>query len=298
MIPIVTDDIAVEKLSIYNQQVLADHPLNSARIRNTTRKYLLQGPVTVVDGASYAGDARIEDLPPGQERLISYGIDQQVLVDPNDTRDDTSLQTAWLVKGVLELKNKEIIRQGYLLDNKSDGEKTAIIEHPRTEGWTLAEPATPDETTDTLYRFRRKLPAHKPVKLMVRLEKVAVQTVILTQMNSDQLEGYLQAEAIPAPVHAALAKVIEMKRAVVETQRQLDARKQQIADVTAEQSRIRENMKTVAASTDYYARLVKKLDEQETTIESTQKQMLDLQKKIDDQRKELETYLAGLTLGS
>src|SRR6185503_13050144 len=78
MIPIITDEVEVEKLSIYNASVLAKNPLNGARVKNTTDKHLLQGPITVLDGHSYAGDARVEDLPPGQERLISYGVDQQV----------------------------------------------------------------------------------------------------------------------------------------------------------------------------------------------------------------------------
>ena len=47
MIPIVNDDIEAERLSIYNADVLADHPLLS-RLKNTTKKHLLQGPITVV----------------------------------------------------------------------------------------------------------------------------------------------------------------------------------------------------------------------------------------------------------
>src|SRR5437899_767235 len=42
MLPIVTDDIVAERVSIYNQSVLAKHPLYGARIRNTTGKHLLQ----------------------------------------------------------------------------------------------------------------------------------------------------------------------------------------------------------------------------------------------------------------
>ena len=86
MIPIVTDAVEVEKLSIYNQAVLPKNPLNGARVKNTTGKHLLQGPITVLDAGAYAGDARIDDVPPGQERLISYGIDLQVLVERHRTQ--------------------------------------------------------------------------------------------------------------------------------------------------------------------------------------------------------------------
>ena len=65
MIPIITDPIEVERVSIYNPRVLARNPLNGARVKNTTKKHLLAGPVTVLDGATYAGDAQIDNIPPG-----------------------------------------------------------------------------------------------------------------------------------------------------------------------------------------------------------------------------------------
>jgi len=69
MLPIVTDSVEVERLSIYNSSVLRTNPLNGVRVKNTTGKHLLQGPVTVLEKGNYAGDARIDNLPAGQERL-------------------------------------------------------------------------------------------------------------------------------------------------------------------------------------------------------------------------------------
>ena len=55
-------------------------------------------------------------------------------------------------------------------------------------------------------------------------------------------------------------------------------------------------MKTVSAETDYYKRLVKKLDEQETAIEKTQKEIAEDRKGSDAMTKQLETYLMNLTV--
>ena len=111
MIPIVTDALEVEKVSIYNRSVLANHPLSGARLKNTTGKHLLQGPVTVLDGGAYAGDARIDDVPPGQERLLSYGVDLQVLVQQEEPEASGTIQSARIVKGVIEFKRKEVYAQ-------------------------------------------------------------------------------------------------------------------------------------------------------------------------------------------
>ena len=101
MLPIITDSIELERLSIYNASVLPTNPLNGVRLKNTTGKHLLQGPVTVLDKGGYAGDARIDNVPPGQERLLSYGIDLDVLVDNTKNTQTSAVQTAKISQGTL-----------------------------------------------------------------------------------------------------------------------------------------------------------------------------------------------------
>ena len=52
--------------------------------------HLSQGPITVFEGSAYAGDARVLDLQPDEERLISYAIDLGTEVTPRTgtTRPD------------------------------------------------------------------------------------------------------------------------------------------------------------------------------------------------------------------
>ena len=54
---------------------------------------------------------------------------------------------------------------------------------------------------------------------------------------------------------------------------------------------------TVAANSQYYTRLMTKLNDQETQIEKTQANLDDLQKKLDSQRQELEAYVESLDVG-
>jgi len=297
MIPIVTDDIDVRKVSIYNQNVLANHPLNGARVKNTTHKHLLAGPVTVLEAGSYAGDAQINDVPPEQERLLSYGVDLKVLVQAEPQPHDSAVQAAKLVKGVLQLSWKDVAEQTYVIDNKSDEDKSIIVEHPREPEWRLDEPAKAEETTDSVYRFERKLPAGKVLKLAVRTEMARPEEVQLLDIAPERLEVYFKLNHMPQNVRDALGDVIQSKHTLADTARQIGERTKRITDVSTEQTRIRENMKTVSQTTDYYARLVKKLDEQETQIESMQKEIENLQKNLETQRKDLETKIGLLTIG-
>lgn len=297
MLPIVTDPIHAEKLSIYNQSVMPNNPLLGARLKNTTGKYLLQGPITVIAGGSYAGDASLGDVPPGQERLISYGVDQEVTVHASDNTQTNKLLTGKIVKGVLWLTYKQTFSQDYTAEDKSENAKTLLIEAPKHAGWTLLEPKKPIETTDALYRFEGHLEPHHPSKLTVREEHTQMQEMAILPMDVTAVAAYARTGEIPQPVKDALGKAAQLKGALVDTQRQIQEAQQKLSEITAEQSRIRENMKAVSQSSDYYKRLLTELDAQETTIQDQHKQVADLQKQQDRQQKELEDYLANLSVG-
>ena len=131
---------------------------------------------------------------------------------------------------------------------------------------------------------------------MVKQEVITGQQIAILPGDVGQLEYYAKTGEIPKNVRDALVKAISMKYAMVETQRQIQERQQKTGEIGQEQTRIRENMKTVASNSEYYSRLLKKLDEQETRIETLQKEVASLQQKQQAQQKELEDYLASLNV--
>ncbi|MEP6494684.1 MAG: DUF4139 domain-containing protein [bacterium] len=297
MLPIITDSIELERLSIYNAAVLRTNPLNGVRVKNTTGKHLLQGPVTVLDKGSYAGDARIDNVPPGQERLLSYGIDLDVVVDNTKNSQTSAVVTAKINKGSLIIERKLVSSQEYAADNKGAKDKMLVIEHPIRYGWKLIDTQKPAETTPAVYRFKGNAVAGKVTTLMVKEEIVQAEAMGMNSADVNQLVRYNRTGEIPQNVRDAISKAIQLKSAVLDAERQINATNQQIAAITQEQGRIRENMKTVAPSTQYYERLLAKLNEQESSIESLQKERDSLTAKRDSVRKELEDYLSNLTVG-
>ena len=297
MLPIITDSIALERLSIYNAAVLQSNPLNGVRLKNTTGKHLLQGPVTVFDKGGYAGDARIDNVPPGQQRLLSYGIDLDVTVDNTRHTQTSAVQTASISRGSLFVRRKLVATQEYAADNKADRDKTLVIEHPVRSGWKLVDTPAPMETTPTLYRFKGIATAHTVTTLMVREEWVQGEAVAMLTADLNQLLFYSTTSEIPKNVREAIARAVELKQDVLDIERQIAARTQRIVDITVEQNRIRENMKTVAPHTPFYERLLAKLNEQETSIEGLQRERDALTTRRDVVRRALEEYLAGLRVG-
>jgi predicted nucleic acid-binding Zn-ribbon protein len=109
--------------------------------------------------------------------------------------------------------------------------------------------------------------------------------------------SYSRSGEIPKDVRDAIGKAIAMKQALIDLEQQMNAGSQQISAISVEQTRIRENMKTISPSTPYYERLLTKLNDQESSIERLQAQRVDLMSKRDQLQKELEAYLQGLSVG-
>ena len=299
MIPIINDPVEVEKLSIYNESVLAKFPLNGARLKNTTedKKHLLQGPVTVFDEGRYAGDARLDDVPPGQTRLLSYGIDLQTGVVVKNLENKQSIQTGKIVKGVLQLTRKSVSAKEYSVENKSEHDKTLVIEHPVREGWKLVETAAPVETTDQLYRFQQNLAAGKTDKFTVREENIQSQYLGLVPIRLEDAQFYSQAGEIPPAVRDALGKAVKLKQEAADTQLLIDAHDNEIRTLGDDQSRIRENIKSVEKTSAYATRLLNKLNDQEGQLEKLRQDADALRTKRNEQNRALADYLNGLNVG-
>ncbi len=297
MLPIVTDSVSVDRLSIYNAAVLASNPLTGVRLKNVTGKHLLQGPVTVLDKGGYAGDAQIDNIPPGQSRLLAYGIDLDLTVKANSASQPTAVTAAKVAKGMLVLSRRYVSSREYEVTNKGTRDRTILIEHPSRADWKLVDTPKPVETTSALYRFEGNAVAGKVTTLTVKEENVREETMAMLQGDLGALLTYSKTGEIAKDVRDAIGRAVQLRQAVLDTERDIATKSAQIAETTQEQDRIRENMKTVGQNTDYYQRLLAKLNEQESLIEKTQSERDTLYGKLDTQRRALESYLSDLTIG-
>ncbi|MDB5319082.1 MAG: hypothetical protein JWN40_713 [Phycisphaerales bacterium] len=298
MIPIVADDVEVERLSIYNYGVLAKNPLIGARLKNTTKdqKHLLEGPITVFVDSRYAGDARIDNLPPGQERLLSYGIDLEVNVVADATAADSAIRTARVDRGVMVIVVKQVYTQRYQVENKSAREKTLLLEHAINPGKDAVVTPKPLEKTESVYRFKETLAPNASRMIDVKEEVIQEETLDLRLGDLMALDYYTRAPQIPEKVRKAIAQAMDLKRGAVELERQIQAKEKDLARIPADQTRIRENMKVVDKATDYYTDLLKKLRAQETELETLTGDAAKLRGDLESQKKKLEDFLKDLTL--
>src|SRR5258705_258644 len=106
LLPIVAKDVEGKRISIYNERTQAKFPLLGLKFKNTSGLHLMQGPITVFEGSNYAGDARILDLQPNEERLLSFAVDLGTEVNPVPIHDAGRVVSVRAVRGVLHTTNK------------------------------------------------------------------------------------------------------------------------------------------------------------------------------------------------
>ncbi len=293
MLPILNQAVKTEKISIYNQQALAKHPLNGALVTNETDLKLMAGPVTVFEDGAYAGDAQLTHLAPGEERLISYAVDLAVTVDAS-VKSQTRITTARIVNGVLHVARVNHFDQTYRIKNSAGKDRTLYIEHPFVNGRNLIEPKEPLEKTPQHYRFRVEIEAGKTGEFVVKEQQPYTQTIAILSSNQSNLQWYSTSGEIPSKVREALKKAIQLKNELSELQRELQQQQGHLTEVQQGQERLRQNIRTVGGNSTLGQRYIKKLADEEDQIEELQRTIADLEEKVQSKQKQLSDYLNDL----
>ncbi|MBP7937100.1 MAG: hypothetical protein KA354_20845 [Phycisphaerae bacterium] len=295
MLPIINEEIGGEKLSIYNPGTHPKHPLNGLQIENTSKLNLMQGPITVFDESVYAGDAKLPDLKPGEKRLVAYALDlaAEVTVDQKPAPDE--LVSLRIAKGTLLHRHKYVDERMYTVKNKDVKKaRSVLLEQPGTGDWKLVEPKEPFERTGNLWRFKVSVPAGKSVEQKVRLERVAEESMALTDSGLDQIDFFLRARVISPKVKEAMQKVVALRTALDTSTNELALREQDVNEAVQEQGRIRENVKVLEKSSDTYQKQIRKFDQLETRIEQLRETVTTLRGNTQKNREALEKFLLEL----
>jgi hypothetical protein len=295
MLPIVQRPIVAAKVSIYNEAVHNKFPLLGLRFRNADQP-MTQGPVTVYDGSSYAGDSRIQDLQPGEERLLSYAVDTGTEVKVESPEYKSQFVALKTVQGVLHATQRMRKPHVYLIKNRSSQDRTLVIEQPYNPDWTLVEPKAPAEKTRDLYRFNVPVKAGEAVRFEVVEECRRIEKVRLDRASDATIELYVSDGVMAPKLKEAIEKMKSLNAQLLEASHELGKVEARLKEITDDQSRLRANFEKVPPTSAAYKRYLEKFDKQETEIEKLQADIKARAAEEATRRKDLEDYVAGLTI--
>jgi hypothetical protein len=295
LLPIVGKDVEASRVSIYNEHTQPKFPLLGLKLKNTSGLHLMQGPITVFEGSSYAGDARIADLQPNEERLLSYAVDLGTEVKPETTADSGRLTHLKAVKGTLYTTTKVRETRKYTVKNRNPQDRLVLIEHPVRPDFKLVDTAKPAETASDVYRFELKVPAGKAATQTVTEERDVGSALLLTNSPDEQIRIFLQSPVVSEKVKAGLRKAQELRWEWARTQREIGEQQRQLQTITEDQGRLRANLREVPQSSELHKRYLDKLGKQEDEVEKYRAEVKKLQTQEHAQKKALDDFLASFS---
>jgi hypothetical protein len=297
LLPIVGKDIEGTRLSIYNENVQAKHPLLGLRFKNTSGAHLNQGPITVFEGSVYAGDTRVLDVQPNEERLLSYAIDLGTEVDPKAGAGTQKITSVKAVKGIVTTITKVTDEKTYKVVNRSQTDRTLLIEHPNrtSQQFKLVGTEKPVEDTLDVYRFQTAVKAGETKSFTVKEERDVTAQITLTNGAEDQLRYFISLSEASAALKEKLQTALKVKGEWDVQVRELAQVNADLNRLNVDQERIRKNLRETPKDAEVYQTYLKKLSDQEKEIDALTARQKKLMTDEFAARKKYEDYLANIT---
>jgi hypothetical protein len=296
MLPILAGEIEGSRVSIYNASDLAEHPMRGVEFTNTSGADLAAGPIVVYDADSYAGDAQVGFTSRGQDRLLSYAVDQDVRA-LTDRTGDSRVTKVRIVDGMLEQQITRVTTTNYRFINRDASRgRTILVEHPRMPGWDLVEPAKTESESEQVTRFRLELAPGADETMPVIYRRVERTVLAIGDFSIDQLAAYAKNGAASPKVVESIREAQRLRNAVTALEASISRLETERETITRDQSRIRSNMGAVDRNSDLYARYMRTLTEHEDRYGAIDAELETLRVQRDKADAEFRAYLRNLSV--
>jgi hypothetical protein len=297
LLPIVNKDVEGKRVSIYNPAVQAKHPLLGLKFKNTTGMPLTQGPITVFEGSVYAGDTRVLDLQPDEERLVSYAIDLGTEVSVKNGNATSKITSVKAVKGIVYTNTLFREEKVYDVSNRSSTDRTLLIEHPnrKGQGFVFKGEHLPKEEAADVFRFEVPVAAKKDLSYTVVEEREAGSSVQLTNSADDQIRYLVNLKEAPQALKAKLQEALKVKSSWDKARQEIQAASTRVNAITQDQKRLRDNLRETPKESPLFQRYLKTLEEQEKEMDELQAKLKSLHGEEAKTRAAYDDFLANLS---
>jgi hypothetical protein len=296
MVPIIAADLAGRRALLYNGSQHATHPVATLRLRNNSGFTLERGPVTVIAGDGYAGEAILPYTADGGELLVPYAVELNVRISEHQ-QHRSELRALHIEGAYLVIEQWEIRSRDYNVVNQSDSEQKVLVEHPRARDFDLFDTPEPIETTAGQLRFGITVAPQREERLRVQERQLISRREQLERQSYEQLNRYLKQGLLDRQTHDAVAELLQLWERIGDAQKRLekiDARRRALYQ---SQEQIRQNLQALGQSgkegslrSDY----VNRLQRSEAELEALQVEENAAREQIAGLQREVEEKIAAL----
>jgi hypothetical protein len=243
---------------------------------------------------AYVGDARLGALPAGENRLLSYALDQKVTVTVESSQTETLVRGS-IVQGVLRYEMLQRQTVTYRVKAPARENRQLLVETPKLDGWKLVKPDVQNiGQIDGKYRIPFDLKGGETQTFQVVQEQVVKQELELADGDEDRIVIFAKAKEFDQKTRDALNRIIQLQNVVKTAEKRVEQGEAARKRIAEEQQRIRENLRSVPTNSDLHRRYIATLDRQETELEGLNRQRAAAEQAVEAARNQLEAYIKTL----
>lgn len=297
-----TKTYTIKNRSTHDRQVILEHPIRSEWKLTEPKKPIEQTRDLYRFQVSVASEKTIpyevvEDMPrvdnfPGQP---SYAVASGINIKVETATEYNKLVGLKIVKGFVVPTHKQREIKAYFVQNLSDMDRTFTVDHVVRPTWIRLDDKNEPQPGPEVFRFKLEVAKSKTGNKSVREERTHTEGgVLLKNLPETAIRVYMNNPVTSADVKAAFTKALGYQAKISETQKQITEVEKQLTIVTADHNRVRENLKIIPMSSDYYKTFLEKFVAQDKQIETFQKEIRQLNATMQSQIREFDQFLAKL----
>jgi hypothetical protein len=298
LVPIVLRSFEGRPVLLYNKDTRPDNPMRCVEFKNTTGLTLEGGPVTVLEGGSYVGEAMLDTMKPDEERLVPYAVELGVFVLSNIDSHKENVHRVVIRDRRLTTYRLQVQKTTYNLHNKADTPQTVYLDHPRGSAeWQLFDTPPPREITENYWRFRFELPAKATTPFVVHQRLTAQHAELFSDISANQLGYWLEQKYVDARTEQVLRRLIALQHTAAACEEQIKKLSEEGERIHNEQGRIRDNLQALgdrSTEKELRERFVRTLNSQEDRLEQIAREIKEHSGERDRCREQINALLANL----
>ncbi len=250
LLPIVSGAVEGGKVALYNEEARGTNPFSAVRIRNTTGLSLEGGPLTVLEGETYAGEAMLSSLKPNETRYVPFAVDLGVKATTKlESKSERVFKVAF-VNGMMIMSRYTTETKTYSFDNKNTEPRTVVVEHGKRPGLELRSPDKAQAIDSELdrYRFEVALAAQEKKSLAVVEAWPIVETFSIASVTPEQLTLFGEQRVLNDDAKRFLDEVVAARAEIARVDSDMTIRSTELDAIRSDENRLRKNREALGDS--------------------------------------------------
>jgi hypothetical protein len=278
LVPILQARVAAERVSLWNES-MGSRPRRAVWLTNSSALTLDAGSVSVADAGAFAGEGLLDTLKPNERRLVSYASDLSVVVSAKPGPSVGRTRRVVASKGIIRRDVEERADRTYTIRNQDRERRLVVIEHPVRSGWTVSG-ATPVESTAASHRFQAPVAPGETVTLSIDEARRTSSSFAVGKFDEAMVAVLSGRPEDRDAIERAFRPVVDARAEVARLDVAIGARRGELTTISADQTRLRENMKALGRS-----------DGERRLLERYTSQLAAQEDRLDTLQRELDTLV-------